>query len=146
MKLGVDLEMFNMGAQGGLHSEMAGEGWHRNHFEDEGDDEDDDFMFQGPATVSREFEPGHGSVPFEATFSDFSKRQDFTAAGFSLDTGAPAVEAFADFTAFPDTVPADGQADGFADFATFADFGDGNAADPAKSSESAVDDFAPSVF
>jgi hypothetical protein len=160
MKLGVDLEMFSMGGQAGgnypagLHSEMAGEGWQRNHFDEEDGDEDEDFMFQGPNTASREqYEDGRDEVPaFEATFADFSKRQDFTATGFNLDTGAAAVEPFADFAAFSDapaTAPVEGAADGFADFAAFADFEDtsaGASTEPAASSEPVTDDFAPSEF
>jgi hypothetical protein len=76
---------------------------------------------------------------FPATFADFSKRQDFTATGFNLDTGTAAVEPFADFAEFSD-VP---------DFAAFAGFGDNNngtSTEPAASSEPVADDFAPSEF
>lgn len=148
-----------LGAAGGLHAEIGAEGdWQqRNRFgEDEDNDEDDDFMFQGPAPTSSPFDSDIGSAgAFQADF-DFSKRQNFTAAGFNLETGAPhVVEAFADFAAFGETSNGTGEvsntsgAGAFADFASFADFGASATADGSDRGDDvqvASDDFAPSVF
>lgn len=128
------------------------------HFQygvEDDEDEDDDFMFQGPGGASRGF-PDSGAESaeggFQTNFDAFSQRQDFTASGFDMSTGEVVAASFADFASFDDEFRGSASPDSFAqpatfdDFANFAEFESVASNDEPHNAQGDEVDFAPSEF